>query len=168
MALLFTLMQNEANVRSHQAKVLVLTDCIELGYIFRLKDSSSKLLEVSLYISTFDNVYVRYSIGSSLFMADLLSRQWNKIFVNEDQEKISDLFAQLQPPLSKKNFGATLNPQMLTDLLSSSPQAEYLDCFTKRRYYDQSLSRYHANPKNILTLENEPQPVELSFLAELQ
>ena len=50
LALLFTLMSNEAIIRSHNSKVLVMTDCISLGYIFRLKDSSSKLLEGSLYV----------------------------------------------------------------------------------------------------------------------
>ena len=62
---------------------------------------------------------------------------------------------------------APLNPQMLTDLLSGSPQAEYLDCFAKRDYYEQSLSKYHSSTKNILTLNDEPQPTELSFLAEV-
>ena len=100
-------------------------------------------------------------------MADILSRQFNKIFINNDPKKISDLFANLQPPLSKKHVGVTLNPQMLTDLLSGSPQAEYLDCFAKRDYYEQSLSRYHSSPKNILTLNDEPQPTELCFLAEV-
>jgi len=78
MLLLFAIIQNEAVIRAHIANVLVLTDCIGLSYVFRLKDSSSKLLEVSLFLGTFSNLFVRYSTGSSLFMADLLMRQFNK------------------------------------------------------------------------------------------
>ena len=90
MALIFTLMQNESVIRAHTSKVLILTDCIGLSYVFRLKDSSSKLLEVALYIGTFSNIFVRYSTGASLFLADLLTRQYNKVYLNEDQEKISN------------------------------------------------------------------------------
>jgi hypothetical protein len=56
---------------------------------------------------------------------------------------------------------------MLTNLLASSPNEEYLDIFTKRKIYDQALSRYHTQPDDILTKQVEPQPVELSFLADL-
>ena len=89
------------------------------------------------------------------------------MYLNEDQEKISNLWAEIQPPLNKQNFGATLNPEMLTDLLAGSPNQEYLDIFTKRKFYDQALTRYHTQPQDILTKQTEPQPVELSFLADL-
>ena len=63
MALMFALMQNESVIRAYTSKVLILTDCIGLSYVFRLKDSSSKLLEVALYVGTFTNIFVRYSTG---------------------------------------------------------------------------------------------------------
>ena len=84
-ALMFTLMANEAVIKAHLGKVLILTDCIGLGYIFRFKDTSSKLLEVALYVGTFDKIFVRYSQGSLLFLADLLTRQFNKIFSEDEQ-----------------------------------------------------------------------------------
>ena len=55
----------------------------------------------------------------------------------------------------------------MTDLLASSPNEEYVDIFSKRKHYDQALSRYHTQPDDILTKKVEPQPVELSFLADL-
>ena len=100
-------------------------------------------------------------------MADLLTRQFNKIHLQESKEKISNLWAEIQPPLSKHHFGATLTPMMLSDLLANSPCTEYIDCFSKRKYYDQSLTRYHTQPSDILTKQLEPQPVELEFLASL-
>jgi hypothetical protein len=51
--------------------------------------------------------------------------------------------------------------------LANHPCAEYMDVFTKRKYYDQSLTRYHTQPEDVLTRETEPQPIELSFLASL-
>ena len=80
--------------------------------------------------------------------------------MGEDEQKISNLW-------KKENFKATLTPQMLTDLLASSPSEEYLDIFCKRKFYDQSLSRYHTTPQDVLTKPAEPQPIELSFLADL-
>ena len=86
--------------------------------------------------------------------------------MGEDEQKISNLWAELSPPIDKKHFHQTLSPEMLTDLLASSPCAEYLDIFTKRKFYDQSLSRYHISDDKIMS-ETEPVPTELSFLAHL-
>jgi hypothetical protein len=125
------------------------------------------LLEVALYVVTFNNIFVRYSQGSSLFLADLLTRQFNKVFLGEDEQKISNLWAELQPPIKRENFKATLSPEMLTNLLASSPNEEYLDIFCKQKFYDQSLLRYHTQPQDVMTQPAEPQPIELSFLADL-
>jgi len=63
-------------------------------------------------------------------------------------------------------LGAILTPAMLTDLLIKSPSAEYLDIFTKRAWYDQSLSRYHKQDDSQVTSQ-DPIPVEIDFLASL-
>ena len=60
-----------------------------------------------------------------------------------------------------------LSPEMLTDLLISKPPfGEYLDVFSKRKFYSQSLTRYHG-AKSDVTEIIEPIPTELSFLADL-
>ena len=55
---------------------------------------------------------------------------------------------------------------MLTDLFIKSPSAEYIDCFNKRAWYDQALSRYHTKDDGPVT-SNDAIPVELDFLASL-
>ena len=115
--------------------------CIGLSQIFRSKDSSSKLMEASLYLSSFRNLHVKYSMGSSLFMADLMTREFNRVHLDDKQQKLKDVWSELHPPLNKRHLGAEITPQMLTDLLCASPQAEYIDCFAKRKFYNQALSR---------------------------
>ena len=48
LALMFCLMSNEHEIRAHKSHILVLTDCISLGMLLRMKDSSSKMLEIAL------------------------------------------------------------------------------------------------------------------------
>merc|ERR1712055_67773 len=111
-------------------------------------------------------IHVKYTVGSSLFLCDLITRQFNKIELDNDDEKISAVWAKFSPPLKKKHLGAILTPAMLTDLLIKSPSAEYIDIFNKRAWYDQSLSRYHKQDDSPIT-SNDPIPVELDFLASL-
>ena len=85
LALMFCLMSNEHEIRAHKSHILVLTDCISLGMLLRMKDSSSKMLEIALYVGSFSNLYIRYLVGSSLFLTDLLTRQWNKVQLAGDQ-----------------------------------------------------------------------------------
>merc|ERR1712055_738553 len=111
-------------------------------------------------------LHVKYTIGSSLFLADLITRQFNKIELDNDDEKISAVWSNFSPPLKKKHLGAILTPAMLTDLLIKTPSAEYIDIFNKRAWYDQSLSRYHKQDDSPVT-SNDPIPIELDFLASL-
>ena len=99
-------------------------------------------------------------------MADLITRQFNRIELCEDKARISEVWTHFPPPLRKKYVGATLTPEMLTDLLISSPHKERIDCFSKRQYYDQQLSRYHKKNDSHINA-SDPIPVEAEFLASL-
>ena len=67
----------------------------------------------------------------------------------------------------KEHFGSVISPEMLTDLLISKPPfQEYLDVFSKRKFYSQSLTRYHGAKNGVMDIL-EPIPTELSFLADL-
>merc|ERR1712030_275856 len=151
---------------SHPKQTLLLTDCIGISCILRSKDTNEKMLEYALYISTFRDLHVKYTVGSSLFLGDLITRQYNKVELDNDEDKISAVWSHFSPPLKKKYVGAILTPAMLTDLFIKSPSAEYIDCFNKRAWYDQSLSRYHTKDDSPIT-SNDAIPVELDFLASL-
>merc|ERR1711954_582682 len=144
----------------------LLTDCIGLSTILRNRGVNQKMLEYALYISTFSNLALRYTVGSSLFLCDLLIRQFNKVFLHDDKQKLSEVWAKFSPPLKKEHVGAELSPQMLSDLLLVEPQKEVIDCFAKRKFYSQSLSRYHKrNDQHLGSID--PIPVECDFLASL-
>ena len=56
---------------------------------------------------------------------------------------------------------------MLTDaLISKPPFGEYTDVFSKRKFYEQSLTRYHTSKAEVMKY-TEPVPTELNFLANL-
>ena len=97
-------------------------------------------------------------------MADLMTRQYNRVHLDEDQQKISDVWAELNPPLKKRHLGAEITPQMLTDLMCASPQSEFIDCFAKRKFYNQALSRYHTSNDEVMKCA-DPIPTELDFLS---
>merc|ERR1712208_61552 len=166
LGVVFALISNETAIKSHPKQTLLLTDCIGISCILRSKATNEKMLENALYISTFRDLHVKYTIGSSLFLADLITRQFNKIELDNDDEKISAVWSNFSPPLKKKHLGAILTPAMLTDFLIKSPSAEYIDIFNKRAWYDQSLSRYHKQDDSPVT-SNDPIPVEIDFLASL-
>merc|ERR1711891_91752 len=166
LGVIFALISNENNIKSHPEKTLLLTDCIGLSCILRSKATNEKMLENALYISTFRDLHVKYTVGSSLFLCDLITRQFNKIELDNDNEKISSVWAKFSPPLKKQHVGSILTPSMLTDLLIKSPSSEYLDIFAKRAWYDQSLSRYHKQDDTQVTSQ-DPIPVEIDFLASL-
>ena len=69
-------------------------------------------------------------------------------------------------PNTEKHVGAQLTPEMLTDLLISNPHTEKIDCFPKRQFYDQQLSRYHSRNESHINA-CDPIPIEAEFLASL-
>ena len=143
-ALIYSLISNEAAIKNHESQVIVLTDCIGLSHILRSSNNSSRLLEYAIYLETFSNLSLRYSVGSSLFLADLITRQFNKVHLENNEEKLSEMWSQVHPPVKKEYVGSVLTPEMLTDLLiTKPPYGEYLDVFSKRKFYSQSLTRYH-------------------------
>ena len=94
-ALIYSLISNEAVIKNHESQVIVLTDCIGLSHILRSNNNSSRLLEYAIYLGTFSNLSVRYSVGSSLFLADLITRQYNKVHLENNEEKLSEMWSQL-------------------------------------------------------------------------
>ena len=166
LGVVFALISNETAIKGHPKQTLLMTDCIGVSCILRSKATNEKMMEYALFISTFRDLHVKYTVGSSLFLADLITRQYNKIELDNDQDKISAVWSHFSPTLKKNYVGQILTPAMLTDLFIKSPSAEYIDCFNKRAWYDQALSRYHTKDDGPVT-SNDAIPVELDFLASL-
>ena len=76
-------------IRNHKSEVIILSDSISLSLITRQKFSQNKLLEISIFLSTFSNLTVLYFPGSGQFFADALSRQFDKIYLEDKSQNIS-------------------------------------------------------------------------------
>ena len=149
-------------IRQHRSEVVVMSDSISLSLLTRQKYSNNRLMEIALYLSSFGNLSVLYLPGSAQFMSDALSRQFDRVFLANTGSNISQYFAELLPPVNRKNIGQKLSPEQLKDLLLNHSYNEKIDVFCKRSYYAMNSHRYMnvkelANPRKI--------PVELDFLA---
>ena len=164
LALVFAVKQMESQIRSHQGDVVILTDCVSLALIYKQKFHNSRLMEISIYLASFGNVSVQYVIGNSLFFADLISRAFNKIHLENEDSRVSKEFCEILPPMDRKHIGARLSPQMLTDLMLTRQSREYFNCFSRRSFYTQNLTRYHT--LSIEDMQNDI-PRELLFLSLL-
>ena len=142
LALVFGVIQMEAQIRGRNCEVVILTDCISLSLIHKQKFHNCKLLEISIYLASFGNLIIQYVQGPSLFFADLISRAFNKVYLENSESKVSQEFCELLPPVDIKHARARLTPEMFTDLMLSRQSKEYLDCFSRRGFYSPNLTRY--------------------------
>ena len=75
LAILWGITALECEIRSHGTDVVILSDCISL--LIRQKYHNSRLLEISIFLSSFSNISVHYITGANLYFADLISRHYN-------------------------------------------------------------------------------------------
>ena len=161
--LLYLLIQEEHTIKNHLKRVFILTDCSSLSYLQRNRYSNHKLSEMALYISTFQNINIFYTPGTSLFWSDLLSRQYNEVFMGNDKMKISQEWAKMVPYISSHHVGKLMSTEHLMDFLFARPNAEVIDCFSKYTVYNQNLNRYHK----LKTIPKGRIPAEIDFLVEV-
>ena len=72
LGMIFSLVENEPLLKNHPEQVVVLTDCISLQSLQRLKSTVPRMLEASMFLSTFNNVGIYYTPGVQLFFCDLI------------------------------------------------------------------------------------------------
>ena len=90
-----------------------------------------------------------------------MTREFNRIHLENNEEKISEMWSQIHPPLRREFVGSILNPAMLTDVLVTKPPfSEYQDIFSKRKFYNQALTRYHTSKDEVMKYL-EPVPTEV-------
>ena len=161
LALMYSVLKLELKIRNHPLDVVFLTDCVSLQFLHRTKYHNSRLLEFALFLSTFNNISVNYSIGKSLYFADALTRGFNQVYL-KDGATISREWGTILPPIKGIEAGTRVNPRDLVDFIISRPRSELLDCFSKSSYYSQNLERYHVLEQHKANI-----PAELSFLSDL-
>ena len=68
LALVFGVIQMEAQIRGRNCEVVILTDCISLSLIHKQKFHNCKLLEISIYLASFVNLSIKYVQGLHYFL----------------------------------------------------------------------------------------------------
>ena len=121
--------------------------------------TNNEYAEMGIFISSFQNRGVYFTVGSSLFIADLLSRNWNNMLVKTGSN-ISKEFSQIIPYLPKnpKERYITPEPEQLIDFLAHEVTPERLDCFPMYREYQQLNNQYHTLT-DFLRFEKNVQPL---------
>ena len=163
LAMVFSLISLENTIKAHQSPVIMLSDCISLQLVARGKFSDNKMLEISLYLSTFENLSIRYFSGAHLFFCDLLSRSFNEVYIKNDRN-LSKEWSQILPPV-KGTDGVNIRPALITDYVLANPSEELIDCFAKSDFYSQSKTRYFNLTMQDALSQNVPK--ELGFMASL-
>ena len=90
------------------------------------------------------------------------------VYLENSESKISQEFSEILPPSNKKHVGATLKPEQFTDLCLSKPVADYIDCFNRRAFYDQNVSRYFNLSLSEMSYLNLPDAVQKTIRESLQ
>ena len=142
LGLLFSVISLEDDIRMHQKQVILLTDAISLSLLHRQKFHNNWLLEISIFLGHFENLSIHYACGPSLFFADLISRQYKEVHLQNSPDLISKEWSELLPAMNLRNVGVTLTPEKLNDFLLSRPRKEILDCFWGSSFYKQNTTRY--------------------------
>ena len=151
-------------IRNHTSDVVILSDSISLSMITRKKFTQNKLLEIEIFLSTFSNLSVQYFPGAGQFFADALSRQFDKVYLDDQNINLSKYFAEIQPPANKKYVGCRLNSFQFRDLLLRHTYKDNIDIFSKREFFSMNSHRY-MNYKDLKTPRKIP--TELDFLAHI-
>ena len=120
LGILYGIISLESEIRAHSSEVVILSDCISLSLLHRQKYHNSRLLEISIFLSSFSNISVYYVNGPQLYFADLISRHYNMVYFENSESGISQEFSEILPPADKKH------------VCLSKPLADYIDCFNRR------------------------------------
>ena len=142
MGLMFSLFKGESYIRSNKVETWSLCDASSLQYIQRSKQYNSKQYNQSIYMSSLPRLQIYYVSGKSLLLSDIMSRQFQDIYLKNNNE-LSEQISKLIPPLQNldiKNL-TKLSSEHLTDYLLRFPRQEVIDVYPKKYKYHQDVHR---------------------------
>ena len=94
---MYSVIALETEIRMHKISVIVLTDAVSLS-LLQKKNTNNRLLKISIFWGIFEEkISIHYINGPHLFFADLISRQFNLVHLENDPGKISQDWPQLLP-----------------------------------------------------------------------
>ena len=154
-AFFYALARAETVIRNSRSDNMILSDSSGIQYLQRTKNYNSRSYEQMLYLSSLPNLEVFYVTGRSLLLADLLTRQYQDVFL-DNKNTLSEIQSHFVPPISGIENMAKLSNEQLVDFIMSSPEPELIDVYPKRQLYHQNLHETHVTKWNI-NINNETQ-----------
>ena len=157
MALFYGLAKAETFIRNSNAETLVLSDASSIQWIMRTKQHNSRAYEQMLMLSSLPNVNLFYTNGKSLLLVDVLTRQFQDVFL-KNNAALSPIQASFIPPLGKHKIPnlTKLSNEKLVDFMLSEPQTELIDVYDKKELYHQNVHESHVTSHE-LGVANEQQ-----------
>ena len=142
MSLMFALFKGETYIRANKAETWALCDASSLQYIQRSKAYNSKQFNQSIFISSLPRLNIYYVSGKSLLISDIMSRQFQEVYLKNNNE-LSEQISKLIPPLQNLKIEnlTKLSDEHLTDYMLSNPRKEVIDTYPKRFFYKQDVHR---------------------------
>ena len=136
--LMWAIGASEPYILATEGSFTALTDCSCLQFISRSKFHHSRFYEYSVALSQYPSLEILYIPGFLNATSDLLSRQFQDVFLTSDSA-LSEKQSRLIPPMTKtmRSKILSLSHEELTRYILSSPPAEYVDCHDKKLLYHQ-------------------------------
>ena len=135
LSLLFSLERCEKYIKSNFNKVLLFTDAISLSLIQKLKNTSSKLYELSLLLSSYPNLQVTFLKGRYNSMADLMSRKIFDAIITDDitDPDVLSISHDVTQLLNEEVI--SLSHESLQKYLLNHNSSEYIDLLKTKRIF---------------------------------
>ena len=92
MSLMFSLFKGESYIRANTTETWSLCDASSLQYIQRSKAYNSKQYNQSIFISSLPRLNIYYVSGKSLLIPDVMSRQFQDIFLKNNKALSEEFF----------------------------------------------------------------------------
>ena len=157
MALFYGLAKAETFIRNSNAETLVLSDASSIQWIMRTKQHNSRAYEQMLMLSSLPNINLFYTNGKSLLLVDVLTRQYQDVFL-KNNAALSPIQASFIPPLGRHRIPnlTKLSNEKLVDFMLSEPETELIDVYDKKELYHQNVHESHVTSHE-LGVANEQQ-----------
>ena len=134
LSLLLALQKCEKYVKSNQNTVMLFSDAISLSQIQKLKNSNSKLYELSLLMTSFPNLQVNFIKGRWNIFADIMSRRIFSAILNDDiiDSDILSISHDVKPLLDNEII--SLSHQSLNEYLLNHNSGNVVGWLKKRGF----------------------------------
>ena len=158
-AFFFGVQKFDSYLRNSATENCILSDASGIQWLSRTKNYNSRSYEQMLYLSSIPNLEVLYCSGKALLLVDLLSRQYQDVFLN-NKNPLSEIQSFFIPPISRAKLDSLsrMTNEEMVDFIMSTPEPELVDVFDKREMYHQNVHSTHVTKWNI-NLANETQLV---------